>query len=113
MIEALACGTPVLALTDGSVPAVVQHGVTGFIADTEDTLVESVQQRGSLDRLACRQDVERRFSAEAMATAYECVYEQLVQAANNHRIMDLSPLARAGADEVDASADVEVLGAPG
>ena len=52
MIEALACGTPVLALREGSVPEVVEDGVTGFIRDTEDELVDAVARIAELDRAA-------------------------------------------------------------
>jgi glycosyltransferase involved in cell wall biosynthesis len=78
MIEALACGTPVIALRHGSVPEVVRDGVTGFVVDTEDELVDSVLQLLTIDRQACRMDAERRFSPSAMATAYECLYTRLV-----------------------------------
>src|SRR5918912_1702836 len=78
MAEALACGTPVLALNRGSVSEVVQEGVTGFIRETEDELVAAVGRIGDLDRLRCRQEAERRFSPAAMAEAYEGVYARLV-----------------------------------
>jgi glycosyltransferase involved in cell wall biosynthesis len=77
MIEALACGTPVLALNDGSVPEVVEDGVTGFIRAAEDELVEAVGRLGELDRARCRAEAERRFSPDAMAAAYEQVYARL------------------------------------
>ncbi len=78
MAEALACGTPVVALNQGSVPEVVQDGVTGFICETEDELVEAVKRVPELDRRTCRAEAERRFSPDAMATAYEAVYAQLM-----------------------------------
>lgn len=77
MPEAMACGTPVLALRRGSVPEVVEHGVTGFICDTEEELVEAVGRIGELDRARVRAEAERRFSAGAMAEAYERVYARL------------------------------------
>lgn len=77
MPEAMACGTPVLALRQGSVPEVVEHGVTGFICDSEDELVEAVRRLGELDRARCRAEAERRFSAGTMAEAYERVYARL------------------------------------
>ncbi len=77
MIEALACGTPVLALRNGSVPEVLEHGVTGFICDDEDELVQAVGRIGEIDRARCRAEAERRFSPAAMAERYEQVYDQL------------------------------------
>lgn len=78
MAEALACGTPVLALRRGSVPEVIEDGVTGFVCDTEDELVAAVARLGELDRGRCRAEAERRFSPAAMAERYERVYERLV-----------------------------------
>jgi glycosyltransferase involved in cell wall biosynthesis len=78
MVEALACGTPVLALRDGSVPEVLEHGVTGLICDTEDELVAAVDQVSELDRARCRAEVERRFSVESMTDDYEQIYARLL-----------------------------------
>lgn len=77
MPEALACGTPVLALRQGSVPEVLEHGVTGLVCDTEDELVDAVGHLGKLDRARCRAEAERRFSAAAMADQYERIYRCL------------------------------------
>jgi glycosyltransferase involved in cell wall biosynthesis len=79
MPEALACGTPVLALRAGSVPEVLEDGVTGYVRDDEDALVAAVDRLGDLDRARCRAAAERRFSAAAMADRYERVYAQLVE----------------------------------
>jgi glycosyltransferase involved in cell wall biosynthesis len=79
MAEALACGTPVLALRHGSVPEVIRHGVTGYIGDSEDDLVDAVNRIGDIDRAACRAEAERRFSSGAMASEYERLYHRLVQ----------------------------------
>ena len=78
MAEALACGTPVLALRQGSVPEVIRHGVTGYICDDEDALVKAVGRLGKIDRAACRADAERRFSPGTMAEHYEQVYDRLL-----------------------------------
>jgi glycosyltransferase involved in cell wall biosynthesis len=77
MPEALACGTPVLAYRQGSVPEVLEHEVTGFICDSEDELVAAVGRIHEIDRARCRAEAERRFSAAAMADKYERVYQQL------------------------------------
>ena len=71
MIEAMACGTPVLATARGSVPEVVADGVTGFVRDTADELVDAVGRIGEIDRRACRRHVAERFSADAMTAGYE------------------------------------------
>src|SRR6266849_8608264 len=78
MVESLACGTPVLAFGEGSVPELIEDGVTGFIRKTEDELVEAVGHITELDRARCRAEAERRFSPSAMVDAYERVYAQLV-----------------------------------
>jgi len=71
MIEAMACGTPVLATARGSVPEVVADGVTGFVRATPDALVDAVARIGEIDRHACRRRVAERFSADAMTARYE------------------------------------------
>lgn len=78
MIEAMACGTPVIATRWGSVPEVVSHSVTGWIADDFDGLIEGVQRAHQLSPMACRRWVERRFSTEAMTEGYLKVYEQVL-----------------------------------
>lgn len=78
MIEAMACGTPVIATRWGSVPEVVSHSVTGWIADDFEGLLEGVQRAHQLSPLACRRWVERRFSAQAMIEGYLKVYEQVL-----------------------------------
>jgi len=77
MVEALACGTPVIARTLGSTPEVVRHGRTGFLCHTVDEMADACLHLDSIDRAACRQDVENRFSAEAMARGYLDVYHRL------------------------------------
>ncbi len=77
MIEAFACGTPVVAMRAGSVPEVVDHGVTGFVVDTVDDAVAAVQAATALDRTGIRDVFERRFTAERMARQYVSVFEEL------------------------------------
>jgi len=79
MPEALACGTPVLAFDEGSVPEVIDDGVTGFVGHVEDDLVRAVERIPELDRQRCRAEAERRFSPAAMADAYETVYAGLLE----------------------------------
>jgi glycosyltransferase involved in cell wall biosynthesis len=79
MIEAMACGTPVIAYRAGSVPEVIEDGVTGFIVDTEDDAVEAVRKLGRIDRRQVRARFEQRFAANRMAKAYERLYQSLVE----------------------------------
>jgi glycosyltransferase involved in cell wall biosynthesis len=78
MIEALACGTPVLGLARGAVPEVVTDGLTGIVAKDADGLVTAVGRLSSLDRVACRKAAETRFSPAALVDAYENVYATIV-----------------------------------
>ena len=69
MIESLAAGTPVIALRRGSVPEVIEDGVTGFICDDVDEMVEATQRIGEIDPEACRRHAAR-FSGEPMCRGY-------------------------------------------
>ena len=78
MVEAMATGTPVIATQNGSVPEIVQDGVTGFVCSTFKELIEAVPKVASLDRVACRRHVERHFTPVAMADGYEAIYHTLL-----------------------------------
>jgi glycosyltransferase involved in cell wall biosynthesis len=78
MIEAMACGTPVIAFRAGSVPEVIEEGVTGFIAETEEEAVQAVKRLSALDRREVRRAFERRFTAHRMAEDYIRYYQQLL-----------------------------------
>jgi glycosyltransferase involved in cell wall biosynthesis len=71
MIEAMACGTPVVACPAGAAPEIVADGVTGFLRETIDELVDAVEMVGSCSASACRARVEEEFSADHMVTEYE------------------------------------------
>lgn len=77
MIEALACGTPIIARPCGSVPEILRHGVGGFIGSSAEELVAAVENIGAVSRQRCREEFEARFTAEVMAANYERVYYQL------------------------------------
>ncbi|HLW25290.1 MAG TPA: glycosyltransferase family 4 protein [Steroidobacteraceae bacterium] len=77
MIEAMACGTPVIAFDQGSVREVLEHGVTGFIVRSEAEAIEAVQRIRTLDRHRIRQEFERRFTAHHMAEHYIELYRRL------------------------------------
>jgi len=79
MIEAMACGTPVIAWRNGSVPEIVDNGVTGFVVDSLDAAVRAVERVNCLDRSACRHTFEQRFDATRMARDYVEVYSRLAQ----------------------------------
>jgi glycosyltransferase involved in cell wall biosynthesis len=74
MIEAFSCGTPVIAYRHGSVPEVIDDGVTGFIVTNQEEAVRAARNIESLDRKACRAVFERRFTAAHMAQAYLSLY---------------------------------------
>jgi glycosyltransferase involved in cell wall biosynthesis len=76
MLEALACGTPVIARPCGSVPEIVRPGVNGFVASTLPELVDAVRRLDRVDRAECRRDFERRFSVSRMVDGYEALYRQ-------------------------------------
>jgi glycosyltransferase involved in cell wall biosynthesis len=77
MVEALACGTPVIALRGGSVPELIEDGITGFICEDENEMIAAVQRIGEIDRGRCRAEAERRFSPGRMAEQYEAVYARV------------------------------------
>ena len=78
MIEAMACGTPVIAFPCGSVPEIVEHGVTGFVVEPAAGL-SAIQAIGSLDRRTVRERFEQRFTARRMTQDYLCVYQSLIE----------------------------------
>ena len=78
MVEAMACGTPVLGLARGAVPEVVMHGKTGFVERDVDGLVAAVHHLSTLSRSGCRAAVEERYSDKAVVAAYEAHYRTLL-----------------------------------
>ena len=78
IIEAMACGTPVIAFRRGSVPEILEDGVTGFIVKSIDEAVQRVAELPQLDRTTCRAEFERRFSARRMAEDYCAVFDHLL-----------------------------------
>ena len=81
MTEAMACGTPVIATPRGAVPEVVADGETGFIVPVDgypEAAAEALHRTKDIDPKACRRHVEERFSAEAMVSGYEAVYERVL-----------------------------------
>lgn len=103
MIEALACGTPVVALRRGSVPEVVDHGVTGFVVDSPEEVIDAAARIGDINRRACRDVFERRFTVSRMADDYLALYRTLATRPSLHVVpalqaMQSEPLTRRDRD---------------
>ena len=94
MIEAMACGTPVIAIENGSVPEVLEDGVTGFIVHSEQEASEAVGRIATLDRDRIRAQFDRRFTARRMAHDYVQLYTRLARA---RRVPTLTSVARGAA----------------
>jgi glycosyltransferase involved in cell wall biosynthesis len=78
VVEALACGTPVIAFNRGSMPEIITNGITGFLVDNLDDMVEAVVKTKQLDRLQCRKLVKEQFSVERMVKDYIRVYKKII-----------------------------------
>jgi len=78
VIESLACGTPVIARSCGSVPELILNGQTGYVADTLDEMAAAVKTLDRIDRAECRRDVAARFTVSRMVDHYETIYESLL-----------------------------------
>jgi glycosyltransferase involved in cell wall biosynthesis len=96
MIEAMACGTPVIAYRSGSVPEVIADGVSGFVVDDIGGAVDAVGRLGGVSREGCRRSFEERFTAERMARDYVALYEHLVLAAEIPEVAQLADGADPG-----------------
>jgi glycosyltransferase involved in cell wall biosynthesis len=77
LIEALACGTPVIAYGHGSVPELLEHGRTGFVVHNQEQAIWAAREIGRIDRHACRETFEQRFTSHVMARNYLKVYREL------------------------------------
>jgi glycosyltransferase involved in cell wall biosynthesis len=78
VIEAMACGTPVIAYNRGSMPELIEHGVTGFLVDDLAGAVDAIARVGEIDRTACRAAVAARFTVDRMADCYLSLYRELL-----------------------------------
>jgi glycosyltransferase involved in cell wall biosynthesis len=94
MIEAMACGTPVLAFRRGSVFEIIDQGVTGAIVDTMDEAVRMLPRVIALDRHAVRRRFEQRFSSARMATDYVALYRSLLERSSVSERERIAPLPR-------------------
>lgn len=82
MVEALACGTPVIGYRTGSIPEIVEHGVTGYVVDNAEQMADAVAKIDKIDRAACRKRVEDNFSTTRMIDEYEALYRRILQKKN-------------------------------
>lgn len=78
-VEAMACGTPVIATRRGSVPELIKDGETGFIVEGVDEAVKAWANIGRINRMACREHVDKNFTVEKMVDGYERVYERVIK----------------------------------
>ena len=79
MIEALACGTPVIAYRRGAIPEIVQDGATGFVVNNQEEAIRAAQSIGNIDRRTCRAAFEQRFTVTAMVDNYLRVYHRIAR----------------------------------
>jgi glycosyltransferase involved in cell wall biosynthesis len=89
VIEALACGTPVVAYGQGSVPELLEHGVTGFVVHDQDEAIGAARDIARIDRRACRQAFEDRFTSTRMARRYLSAYRALARS-NRRASIDMA-----------------------
>jgi glycosyltransferase involved in cell wall biosynthesis len=89
MIEAMACGTPTVAFGHGSVPEIIDNGISGVIVHNVEEAVQAVRRVATLSRRACRKAFERRFTVSRMVDEYLAIYEQLTTGQGPHRMLRL------------------------
>ncbi|GAB4334969.1 MAG: glycosyltransferase family 4 protein [Dehalococcoidia bacterium] len=99
MAEAMACGTPVVAFNRGAAPEVVAHGVTGFVVETLDEMVEAIGRVDGVDPAACREHVRARFDVPRMADDYLAAYERILAAAPRRASTSPTLVAKLPIDE--------------
>ncbi len=86
MVESMACGTPVIAFSRGSIPEIIRDGETGYIVEDIESAINAVAAVGTIDRSICRSDVEKRFTSTRMARDYVRVYQKILNGeAHNDR----------------------------
>jgi glycosyltransferase involved in cell wall biosynthesis len=81
VVEAMSCGTPVIAFNRGSMPELIEHGVTGFLVDTLEEAIDAIRRIGEIDRASCRAAVKAAFTVDRMADRYLSLYRALLEKA--------------------------------
>jgi glycosyltransferase involved in cell wall biosynthesis len=94
VIEAMACGTPVIAMRRGSMPEIIDHGISGFLVDSLDEAAAVVELSASLDRRTVSQSVARRFSVDRMADDYLSLYRNILGSIPAKRLSARQPAPR-------------------
>lgn len=90
VVEAMACGTPVIAIARGSMPELIDHGLTGFLVKDRETALEALGLVRDIDRRTVRETVEQRFPVERMADEYTALYEQILSSRSAPRTLSRS-----------------------
>jgi glycosyltransferase involved in cell wall biosynthesis len=107
MIEAMACGTPIIAWRRGSVPEIIEDGVTGFIVENEDEAIEAIERIPDLDRRRVRAAFERRFTARHMAETYRRSFQKLLAVRDrNVAAPDLLPNLKSVTSDIAVRPDI-------
>ncbi|MEV0248007.1 glycosyltransferase family 4 protein [Nocardia sp. NPDC050712] len=109
MIEAMACGTPVVAMRGGAVSEVVEHGVTGFICDDPAELPEAMAAAAHLDPMACRRRVVEHFSVDRLGAGYEASYYAALDCARLPRIPAGADLRKSTAASRGLDRDLSIV----
>ncbi len=84
LVEAMACGTPVIAFKRGAVPEIVRDGITGFVVKNQNEMIKAVKKIEGIDRRKCRQWVEENFTVEKMVDGYEKIYKEVIEKHKNN-----------------------------
>ncbi len=79
MIEAMACGTPVIAFNRGAVPEIVKNGITGFVVNSVSQMAKTIEKISEISRKECRKWVEKKFTVQKMAESYEKIYRSIIK----------------------------------
>ena len=78
IVEAMACGTPIITFNRGSAPEIIKDGVTGYVVDTVDEMVDAIKKFDHIDRKACREWVEQNFTVQRMVDSYEKTVQEIL-----------------------------------
>ncbi len=96
VIDALVCGTPVVAMRRGSMPEIIEHGVNGFLADNKEEFEHYMARVDEINPQACRDSVENRFSYPVMAQNYLSRYKEIIELVGQRRSSSAHRLRQLG-----------------